>query len=148
VGNRAVAAAKHSAHPVEVQEVGGAIDNRQLWFTPADEQGWVEVTFDVASEQTAELWLRMLHSRDYGTYRVRIRRQRGRHARPAQSPISPPRPIASALRRSARANTRFRFECAGKAKDSQGYYLGFDALVARVPVYTRPPGFDLRKLPK
>ena len=32
----------------------------------------------------------------------------------------------------------------GKAEESAGYFLGFDVLAARVPVYQRPKGFDLR----
>ena len=39
-----------------------------------------------------------------------------------------------------------RFDCAGKTDASQGYSLGFDALMTRALVYTRPPGFDLRKI--
>jgi hypothetical protein len=41
-----------------------------------------------------------------------------------------------------------RFECAGKAAKSGGYYLGFDALVVRIPVYSRAPSVDLRTLQK
>jgi hypothetical protein len=37
-----------------------------------------------------------------------------------------------------------RFEGAGKAEKSAGYYLGFDALAVRVPVYSRAPSEDLR----
>jgi hypothetical protein len=39
-----------------------------------------------------------------------------------------------------------RFECVGKNAKSKGYLFGFDTLSQRVPVYTRPPGFDLRKV--
>jgi hypothetical protein len=39
-----------------------------------------------------------------------------------------------------------RLEGAGKNKDSKGFFLGLDALTARVPVYSRPPGFDLRTI--
>ena len=41
-----------------------------------------------------------------------------------------------------------RFECVGKNPESRGYYLGFDALLARVPVYSRAPEVDLRTLQK
>jgi hypothetical protein len=41
-----------------------------------------------------------------------------------------------------------RFECTGKAEHSTGYYLGLDSFAAVVPVYERPPGFDLRKIQK
>jgi len=39
-----------------------------------------------------------------------------------------------------------RFECTGKAEKSKGFYFGFDALTARVPVYARPASKDLREL--
>jgi hypothetical protein len=41
-----------------------------------------------------------------------------------------------------------RFECCGKSEKSKGYYLGVDSFAAVVPVYERPPGFDLRKIQK
>ena len=39
-----------------------------------------------------------------------------------------------------------RFECIGKSEKSAGYFLGFDALTARTPVYSRAPNVDLRTL--
>jgi hypothetical protein len=41
-----------------------------------------------------------------------------------------------------------RFECVGKSEKSAGYFLGFDALLARAPVYSRAPSVDLRTLQK
>jgi hypothetical protein len=41
-----------------------------------------------------------------------------------------------------------RLECVGKSEKSAGYFLGFDALTARTPVYHRPPSVDLRTLQK
>jgi hypothetical protein len=41
-----------------------------------------------------------------------------------------------------------RFEGDGKDPKSGGYFLGFDALIVRTPVYSRGPGDDLRKLQK
>ena len=41
-----------------------------------------------------------------------------------------------------------RFECVGKSAASEGFGLGFDTLVARVPVYARPLDLDLRKIQK
>ena len=40
-GHEAVAQAKHSNHPLEVQPVGGVADGKQLWFKPNDDTGWV-----------------------------------------------------------------------------------------------------------
>jgi hypothetical protein len=36
----------------------------------------------------------------------------------------------------------------GKSPKSAGYYLGFDALMVRTPVYSRAPSVDLRSLQK
>src|SRR5512137_1444552 len=47
-GWKAVPTAKRSAHPLQVQDLAGvATDGKQLFFTPADEKGWVEMTFQV-----------------------------------------------------------------------------------------------------
>ena len=39
-----------------------------------------------------------------------------------------------------------RFECVGRNTASKGYLLGFDCLIARIPVYARPEGKDLRDI--
>ena len=39
-----------------------------------------------------------------------------------------------------------RFECVGHNSASKGYLLGLDCLQARVPVYARPEGKDLRDI--
>ncbi len=39
-----------------------------------------------------------------------------------------------------------RFECRGKSEKSKGVFLGFDTLVHRKMAYTRPAGFDLRRI--
>lgn len=145
VGWKAVASAKHSEHPVQVQEMGGSTDNKQLWFTPADDKGWVEVGFKVAQEQTAELWLRMLHSWDYGIYRAKLDgKEVGTLS--LHNPNLTPTPHRLGTHTLASGEHTLRFECTGKSEGSKGYYLGFDALSARVPVCTRPAGFDLRKI--
>src|SRR5262249_42036671 len=72
VGNKSVANAKHSAHPIQVQPVGGVTDGKQLWFTPADDAGWVELGFDLDQAESTELWVHLLHSWDYGIYRVKL----------------------------------------------------------------------------
>ena len=146
-GWQAVATAKHSDAPLEVQEVGGVTDGKQLWFKPADEQGWVEVAFKVDKAQRAELTLKTLHSWDYGTYRVKLD---GKEVATLNlhNPDITPTPHSLGLRELAAGEHTLRFEGAGKAKDSKGYLLGFDALAARVPVYSRDPSVDLRTLQK
>ena len=41
-----------------------------------------------------------------------------------------------------------RFEGVGRVPIADGFALGVDALLARVPVYSRPLDFDLRKIQK
>lgn len=146
-GWQAVATARHSDAPVEVQAVGGVPDGKQLWFKPTDDQGWVEVAFNVEKDQTVELSLQMLHSWDYGTYRVKLDGQEVATLDLHNADITPT-PHRLGQRKLAAGGHTLRFECVGKAKDSKGYFLGFGALTARVPVYSRDPSVDLRTLQK
>jgi hypothetical protein len=145
VGHNVVASAKHSPEPVQVQEVGGVTGDKQLWFTPSHGQGWVEIPFRLEKAQTAELWIKMLHSWDYGIYRVKLD---GRDVAKLDlfNPDITPSAHKLGMQTLEAGDHTLRFECAGKAEKSKGYYLGFDALTARELVYTRPPGFDLRKI--
>jgi hypothetical protein len=90
---------------------------------------------------------RMVHSYDYGIFRVLLD---GRQI--AQLDLYDPEIVPTSEKLGTQKLTAgthvLRFECAGKSAKSAGYYLGFDALVERVPVYSRPPGFDLRTLQK
>ena len=89
----------------------------------------------------------MVHSYDYGIYRVLLDgRQIG------QLDLYDPDIVPTAEKlgtQMLKAGTHaLRFECAGKSPKSAGYFLGFDALTVRVPVYSRPPNVDLRTLQK
>ena len=55
---------------MEVQALGGVTDGKQLWFRPANEKSWVEISFACETNQTVDLMARMVHSWDYGIYRV------------------------------------------------------------------------------
>ena len=146
-GHDLVPAAKHSDHPIAVQSFSGATDGKQLWFRPADDKGWVEVSFDIAKEQSGELFVKMVHSWDYGNYRVLLD---GVELAQLELYDSIARPSVDKLgRRQLTVGTHtLRFECTGKSPKSAGYFLGFDALVVRTPVYSRPPNVDLRSLQK
>jgi len=144
-GWKAVPTAKHSDAPLEVQELGGVSDNKQLWFKPSAAGAWVETPFNVAQEITAELAVKLVHSWDYGTYRVSID---GKEAGTFELLETAPEPNTHKLGRhtlAAGAHT-LRFECTGKPDKSKGYLLGFDTLIARVPVYSRPASKDLRSI--
>ena len=145
VGYKSVPTAKHSEHPLEVQSVGGVTDDRQLWFKPSDDTGWVEVSFTTAKDETPELWIKLLHSWDYGIYRVTLDGKELGQFDLFSADITPKAHKLGTQSLRAGAHT-LRLSCAGKSDKSKGYLLGFDALTARVPVYSRPPGFDLRKI--
>lgn len=145
VGHKVVSEARHSEHPLQVQEVGGVTDGKQLWFRPADDKGWVETGFSLDTEQTVDLWGKVLHSWDYGTYRVKLD---GKEVGVVDLFNAAPTPSThhwGVHQLGAGAHT-LRFECVGKAEKSKGYFLGFDALIARVAAYSRPPGKDLRQI--
>lgn len=146
-GWEAVPGAKHSNHPLEVQSVGGVTDGKQLWFKPSDDQGWIEVVFSLDQEKTLELWGKMLHSWDYGIYRVKLDGKQVDQIDLCSADIKPATHRWGTHKLTAGEHI-IRFECAGKSDKSPGYFLGFDALTARIPVYSRDPSIDLRTLQK
>jgi hypothetical protein len=145
VGGKVVGEARHSDAPLEAQELGGVTDGRQLWFRPTEAGAWLEVPFAVEKEMTAELWVKLTHSWDYGIYRVKLD---GRDAGTFDllSANVTPTPHKLGTHSLAAGPHTLRFECTGKAEKSKGYFFGFDALTARVPVYARPATKDLREL--
>ena len=146
-GHEAVAGAKHSDHPLEVQELGNVTDNKQLWFKPANGQGWVEVSFQSDKDQMLGLVCKMTHSWDYGIYRVKLDgKEVGQFD--LYAPGIVPAEHKLGVHQLAAGSHTIRFECVGKSEKSAGYFLGFDALMARTPVYSRAPSVDLRTLQK
>lgn len=148
VGHEAVSNAQHSDAPIEVQSVGGATDGKQLWFRPTSGDAWVEVPFELAEPQNAELLLKLIHSWDYGIYKVLLDGRQVAQLDLYSPSVTPP--VAHKLGRQQllAGKHSLRFETAGKSAKSAGYYLGFDALGIRVAAYSRSPGEDLRKLQK
>ena len=142
-----MATAKHSDDPFEVQSLDGVTDGRQLWLHPRNDKGWVEMSFECPTNQNAELTAKMVHSYDYGIYRVLLDGKQIALLDLYDPDIVPTAEKLGTQKLAAGTHT-LRFECAGKSPKSAGYYLGFDALVVRVPVYSRPPNVDLRTLQK
>jgi hypothetical protein len=145
--HEAVNAAKHSDASLETKSVNGATDGKQLLFKPNRNDGWIEISFNVEESQDIDLMPKMVHSQNCGIYRVKLDGQQI-----AQLDLYSPNTaiIADKLgRRHLDAGTHtLRFECTGKSSESSGYFLGFDALDARIPVYSRPASVDLRTLQK
>ena len=62
-GWKAVPTAKHSDHPLQVQDLPGVSkEGKQLFFTPRDDKGWVEFSFKVDKDITGAS-LGQVHSR-------------------------------------------------------------------------------------
>jgi hypothetical protein len=146
-GYEAVASAKHSDHPLEIQALGGVTDGKQLWLRPTDDQGWVEVSFTTDKDQPLGLSCKVTHSWDYGIYRVKLDGQEiGQFDLYAPGITHAQHKLG--MHQVAAGQHTLRFECIGKSAQSAGYFLGFDALIARTPVYSRAPSVDLRTLQK
>jgi hypothetical protein len=145
VGWKSLPQAKRSQDPLTEQKNPAATGGKHLWFQPADEKGWLEIPFRTEKDTTADLTLRMLHSWDYGTYRVLLD---GKEA--GRLDLLDPHPKYadhSLGRHTLKAGEHvLRFECVGHNTASKGYFLGFDSLQARVPAYVRPEGKSLRDL--
>ena len=147
VGWRLVGQVKHSQHPIQVQKIGAATDGKQLFFQSKDEKGWLEIPFALDKEQTLELTAKMLHSWDYGIYVAKLD---GRQVARLDLFNPATTPVAQRLgtHKLAAGKHLLRLECIGKANASKGYFLGFDALLDRQPVYARDTSVDLRGLQK
>lgn len=146
-GHEAVASAKHSNHTLEVQGLGGVTDGKQLWLKPTDDQGWVEVSFQTDKDQPLGLGWKVTHSWDYGIYRVKLDGKEIGHFDLYAPTITQAEHKLGTHQLAAGKHT-LRFECIGKSEKSDGYFLGFDALTARMPIYSRAPSVDLRTLQK
>lgn len=146
-GHAVVASAKHSEDPLETQELGGATDGKQLWFKPTEPEAWFEVTFTTEKEQELPLSCKLTHSWDYGIYRVRLDGKEVSRFDAYGASLAALEHSLGSPKLTAGSHT-LRFECVGKAAESGGYFLGFDAVLVRTPVYSRAPGVDLRTLQK
>ncbi len=145
-GGPATAQARHSDHPINAQNaVRLTTDGKYLLFAPDDDKGWVEIPFKAEKETKAELFGKVIKLPRGGKYRVSLDGAElgviDFHAAKVGDDVTtwPARPLTA-------GDHVLRFECVGKADASEGYSLGFDALITRALVYTRPPGFDLRKI--
>ncbi len=145
-GWKAVPTAKHSDAALLVQNLPGiAKEGKQLFFTPMDEKGWVECSFTLDKDITAHLWGKLIHARTYGIYRVMLD---GKELAVVDLYSEETKRQADhwGVHKLDAGPHVLRFECKGKSDQSTGYFLGLDSIAAVVPIYERPPDFDLRKI--
>jgi len=131
--------------PLELQGVGGASGGQHLWYRPAGPGQSLEVTFDLPKAITADLRVLMVHSFDYGTYEAFLDgKSLGVWDLLSGTPISKEHELGTVTL--AAGEHTLRFENRGKNDESKGYLLGFDAIVSREAVYSRPAEVDLRTI--
>ena len=148
VGGKSLENAKHADGTVAAQELRGkATGNKFLVFKPAEGKGWVELRFTSDKEQVVDLIGNMIHGRDCGKYRVLLDGKE-LEAMNLYADDWKATPHRWGMQQLAAGEHVLRFESTGKPGAGDGYSLGFDALVARVPVYARPLDLDLRKIQK
>ncbi len=145
-GGPATTQAKHSDHPINAQDAKRlTTDGKYLLFAPADDKGWLEIHFKLEQALSTALFAKFIKLPRGGKYRVSLDGKAlggfDFYATKVgtEEKSWPAHPLAA-------GEHVLRFDCEGKADLSQGYCLGFDALMTKVLVYTRPPGFDLRKI--
>jgi len=146
-GHNCVSTATHSDAGVQVQNIGGVTDGKQLWFVPHEDHAWVEIPFTLDKDENVVLYAKMVHSYDYGIYKMLLDGEEVGRLDLYAPDVTPTSHRLGRRHLTAGAHT-LRFEGAGKNAKSAGYYLGFDALAVRVPAYSRGPDEDLRKLQK
>ena len=139
---------KHSDDQVAVQPLPGvAKEGKQFFFTPQNDKGWLEFPFTVDKDINAHLWGKFIHAHDYGIYRVTLDGQELAVVDLYSDKVKRQSDHWGVHRLAAGPHV-LRVECTGKNEKSEGYYLGLDSLDAVIPIYERPPGFDLRKIQK
>jgi hypothetical protein len=147
LGGKALKEAKHSDGTLSSDEFRKATGGKFLSFKPAESKGWLEFRFTTEKEQVADLVGNMVHGRECGRYRVTLD---GQELEVMNLASEDPKltPHRWGMRQLAAGEHVLRFECVGAPIGGEGLNLGFDAFVARVPVYARPLDFDLRKIQK
>ncbi len=148
VGGKALKGEKHSDGTVQTQNLrGGTAGYKFLAFKPTEATGWLELHFATEKEQVADLIGNMVHGREGGRYRVLLdgKELAVMNLAAEDTSVTPHR---WGMRQLAAGDHILRFECVGKPAASESCALGFDTLVARVPVYKRPLDLDLRKIQK
>jgi hypothetical protein len=148
IGWQALSQAKHSNDPIQVQNLPGVSkEGKQLFFTPTKSQAWVECPFKLTSALSGHLWGRLVRAPDYGIYQVTVDgTELGLIDLYADTVTAEPENWG--IRKLAAGEHVLRFECKSKSPRSKGYFLGIDMVTLAVPVYERPPGFDLRSIQK
>ncbi len=139
---------KHADGTVNTQNLRGrAAGTKFLVFKPDEGKGWVELRFTADREQVVDLVGNMVHGQEGGKYRALLD-GKALEVMDLYAENVKVTPHRWGIRQLAAGEHVLRFESTGKPGADDGFNLGFDSLVARVPVYARPLNFDLRTIQK
>ena len=146
IGHDAVTNALHSDGSITVSSWRATTDDKQLWFRPASCNAWVEIPFQFDHPESADLIVKTTRTPGSGIYTVKLD-DRVLGQLDCYS-FEPSGPVEKDLGQTELAPGKhtLRFEAAGKASQSAGYFIGFDTLIFRVPIYSRSANEDLRKI--
>jgi len=148
IGGKSLAKARTAHGQLSLQELRGKVmDAKFLVFQPDKDQGWVELRFTTGQTQVVDLVGNMVHGRDCGKYRALLDGQ-VLEVMNLHAPEPTATPHRWGMRELPAGEHVLRFEATGNPGADDGYRLGFDAFIARVPVYSRPLDFDLRQIQK
>ncbi len=148
VGAKDLERGKHSEGTVGTQDLRGKVtDDKFMSFKPLAGKGWIELPFATAKAQVVDLVANLVHGREGGKYRALLDGKE-LELMNLYADNWTPTPHRWGMRQLTAGNHVLRFEATGKPGAGDGYELGFDTLVARVPVYARPLDLDLRKVQK
>jgi len=148
IGHEAVTNALHSDGTITVSSWRATTDDKQLWFRPASSNAWFEIPFQFDHPESADLIVKTTRTPGSGIYTVKLDdRVFGQLDCYSFEPSGPVEKDFGQTELAAGKHT-LRFEAAGKASQSAGYFIGFDTLIFRVPIYSRAASEDLRQLQK
>lgn len=138
-------AAQRSEGDLVVQQLGFCSAGAQLFFRGQAEGAFLELPFTLEEAFEGEPRLAVVHSYDYGKWQVLLDGEKV-GVWDLYDPSTLVKDHKLGFRTLEAGSHTLRFECAGKNPESTGYFLGVDAVVARIPAYYRPPTKDLRDL--
>jgi hypothetical protein len=147
VGWQATNQTNRSKGAIETPNLRKATGNKFLLFQPTEDKPWLEFRFTTEKEQIVQLVANLIHQPDAGNYRVSLDgKELGTVNLYGSEQVFTPHSFG--MLSLAGGEHVLRFEGVGRVPIADGFALGVDALVARVPVYSRPLDFDLRKIQK
>jgi hypothetical protein len=141
-GKDMIGTARHSEGTAKLQEGYDWTGDRQIFFKPKSEDGYLEVDFEIKEEDYRGLILKLTNAPDYGIYRIYLD---GKNLKRPEDYIDENKPyemdfysdqlevkeIYMGSYALPVGEHTLRFECVGKNPLAKGYCLGLDSIRLR-----------------